>query len=196
MKNTALRIGFVSTRLAGTDGVSLESEKWSRVLTDLGHSCFYFAGESDRPAKQSRVVPEAHFLHPLVRQITTDLFDDNRRRAATTEAVHDLRRLLKKALHEFIDEFDVQLLLIENALAIPVNVPLGLALTELIAETNIRTIAHHHDFYWERTRFSFDAAEDYLKAAFPPRRWPACTTWLSTASRPNSWPGVRACVPR
>jgi glycosyltransferase involved in cell wall biosynthesis len=48
------------------------------------------------------------------------------------------------------------------------NVPLGLAITELIAETNIPTIAHHHDFSWERTRYAVNAAEDYIQAAFPP----------------------------
>lgn len=42
-------IGFISTRIAGTDGVSLETEKWAEVLEDLGHTCFYFAGEFDRP---------------------------------------------------------------------------------------------------------------------------------------------------
>jgi len=41
-------------------------------------------------------------------------------------------------------------------------------LTELIAETQIPTIAHHHDFYWERTRFLVNAVGDYLRMAFPP----------------------------
>ena len=40
-----LNIGFVSTRFAGIDGVSLESSKWAEVLEDLGHLCFWFAGE-------------------------------------------------------------------------------------------------------------------------------------------------------
>jgi hypothetical protein len=34
------RIGFVSTRLAGTDGVSLETDKWERVLAELGYETF------------------------------------------------------------------------------------------------------------------------------------------------------------
>jgi len=43
-----------------------------------------------------------------------------------------------------------------------------LALTETIAETQIPTICHHHDFYWERVRFSVNAVNDYLRMAFPP----------------------------
>jgi len=48
------------------------------------------------------------------------------------------------------------------------NIPLGLALTEFIAETGVKTIAHHHDFYWERKRFFINSCYDYLRTAFPP----------------------------
>ena len=169
MSTRSLRIGFVSTRLAGTDGVSLESAKWARVLQDLGHTCFYFAGECDRPASCSRVVEEAGLQHATVSQMTVDLFDNNSHRSpTTTEAVHELRVHLKRELHRFIRDFDIELLKVENALSLPMNVPLGLAVTELIAETNIPTIAQHHDFYWERPRYSVNAAHDYLHAAFPP----------------------------
>jgi hypothetical protein len=30
-------IGFVSTRFAGTDGVSLESAKWAQIFWEEGH---------------------------------------------------------------------------------------------------------------------------------------------------------------
>jgi hypothetical protein len=56
-------IGFVSTRFAGTDGVTLESSKWAEVLEQKGHRCLWFAGELDRDSKKSFLVPEAHFQH-------------------------------------------------------------------------------------------------------------------------------------
>ena len=40
-----MRVGFISTRLNGTDGVSLEVEKWAKVLTRIGHEIYYCAGE-------------------------------------------------------------------------------------------------------------------------------------------------------
>ena len=64
-----LRIGFVATRFAGTDGVSLEAEKWAVELRAMGHDVYYFAGIVDRPAEKSRVVPEAFFGHPDVEAI-------------------------------------------------------------------------------------------------------------------------------
>ena len=37
-------IGFISTRLSGTDGVSLETEKWIDVLKEMGHDIYIVAG--------------------------------------------------------------------------------------------------------------------------------------------------------
>lgn len=165
---TAVRIGFVSTRLAGTDGVSLEVVKWVKVLERLGHQCFFFAGELDWEPERSMLVPQAHFNYPDVLAITADLFNDYSRSPHTSQRVQTLKELLKQRLYEFIDRYKVDLLITQNAQSIPMHIPLGLALAELIAETTIPTIAHHHDFSWERTRFAVSAADDYLNAAFPP----------------------------
>jgi len=162
------RIGIVSTRLAGTDGVSLEVVKWVRVLEKgLGHEAFFFAGECEWPEDHSLVVPEAHFEHPDVEKLTIDLFDDHIRSPETSATVEKIKNHLKQNLYKFVHQFGLDLIIIENAMAIPMNVPLGLALAEFIAETNLPAIGHHHDFTWERTRYSVGAADDYLRAAFP-----------------------------
>lgn len=164
----ARRIGFVSTRLAGTDGVSLETRKWSQVLTGLGHECFCFAGESDWPADRCSIVPEAHFQHPQVRELNASLFGTSVRPPKTSQGIQRIKQHLKAHLRRFVSACDLDLLIVENALAIPMHVPLGLALTEFIAETGIPTIGHHHDFAWERARFWPNAAADYLRTGFPP----------------------------
>ncbi|MGC9397872.1 MAG: glycosyltransferase [Anaerolineae bacterium] len=161
-------IGFVSTRFAGTDGVSLETEKWATILEDMGHRCCYFAGECDRPVEQCYVVPEAHFSHPRIQALNADLFNDYVRQPETSQAVDAIKAEIKEHLYRFLAGFSPDLLIVENAFAIPMNVPLGLALMEVIAETHLPAIGHHHDFAWERQRFSVSAAQDYLQAAFPP----------------------------
>ena len=163
------RLGFVSTRFDGTDGVSLETRKWAQVLESLGQSVFYFAGKSDEPEEISFVVPEAHFLHKDVQAIANISYRSSTRPPEITHRIHKLRSHLKERLYEFIKKFDIELLIVENALSIPMNIPLGLALAELIAETGIPVIAHHHDFFWERKRFLVNCIGDYLEMAFPPR---------------------------
>jgi len=162
------RIGFVSTRFDGTDGVTLESSKWADIFQQSRHTCYWFGGELDRNEDASFCIPEAHFQHEQNVWINEHIIGKNRRKPAVTSAIHELRSLLKKELHQFIETFKIDLLIAENVLSIPMQVPLGLALTETIAETQLPTIAHHHDFYWERVRFSVNGASDYLRMAFPP----------------------------
>jgi hypothetical protein len=163
------RIGFVSTRFNSTDGVSLETRKWAQVVEGLGQNVYYFAGQSDQPQEISFVVPEAHFLHADIQAIANISYRSSTRPPEITRLIHELRSHLKDRLYEFIRKFDVELLIVENALSIPMNIPLGLALAELIAETGIPVIGHHHDFAWERKRFLVNCIGDYLEMAFPPR---------------------------
>ncbi len=162
------RVGIVSTRLAGTDGVSLEAEKWADILRELGFTCYYFAGELDRPEELSYLVPEAHFTNPEIRAIYDLAFAGETRDRSLTGRINAMTNLLKDHLYRFMEKFDIGLLIPQNALTIPMNIPLGVALTHFIAETGIPTLAHHHDFYWERDRFAVNAVMDYLNMAFPP----------------------------
>ena len=85
-----------------------------------------------------------------------------------TRRVNELKEYFKEQLYEFAHRFDLEILVVENALTIPLNLPLGLAITEFIAETGYPTIAHHHDFHWERQRFQVNCVGDYLAMSFPP----------------------------
>ncbi len=163
------RIGFVSTRFQGTDGVSLETWKWNEVLTELGYETFFFSGKSDWFPERSRVVPEAFFGFPAVKELHDEIFDRSTRRRGLTAEVGEIKGKLKAALYEFVKDFAIDVLIVENAFAIPMNIPLGVAIAELVAEMEMPTIAHNHDFAWERQRFMTGCAEDYIVRAFPPR---------------------------
>jgi glycosyltransferase involved in cell wall biosynthesis len=156
-------IGFVSTRFQGTDGVSMEAEKWSKVMKRMGYECFYFAQK-----QRVMIAPEAHFEDPIIKRVQKSCFKVYKRTSHVTGTIHSVRKVIKDALYKFVKKFNIDLIVAENCLAIPMNIPLGLALTEFIAETGIPTIAHHHDFYWERPRFYVNAVSDLLRMAFPP----------------------------
>jgi glycosyltransferase involved in cell wall biosynthesis len=169
-KTAAIRhIGFVSTRFQGTDGVSLETAKWRQVLEKMGYECFFFSGLSDWDPDKSMVVDEAFFGHPFIMDIQERCFGTTVRNEGLSGEIQAIRFQLKKAIYDFVEQFKIDCFITENALTIPMNIPLGLALTEYIAETGIPVIAHHHDFAWERQRFSVNCVEDYLSMSFPPR---------------------------
>jgi len=161
-------VGFVSVRLAGTDGVSLETAKWADVFEMEGFNCFYFAGQLDRPPECSYLLEEAYFKHPVIRDIYQNCFGVHIRGRYMTQKIHDAKEHIKDHLYKFIEKFNIDILVPQNALTIPLNLPLGLALTEVIAEIGMPVIAHHHDFFWERQHFLTNSVWEYLNMAFPP----------------------------
>ena len=166
--NSALNIGFISFRFQGTDGVSLETSKWAQVLEEMGHKSYYFSGLSDRPPERSMVVEEAHFLEPENREYYTKFFNSSQRTRDETRWIHTRREFFKEHLYSFINKFNIDLIIPQNLLSFPQNIPFSMALTELIAETGIPTIAHHHDFTWERKPLLVNSIWDYITMAVPP----------------------------
>lgn len=163
-----MNFGFVSTRFSGTDGVSLESRKWAGVLERAGHRTFWFCGLCDHPPESSHVIPEAHFDHPEIRAISGAIWHCDTFPSETSGEIARLRGRLHAELDEFCDRFEIDVLIPENAITIPMNLPLGLAISDFIEGSGIPTLAHHHDFYWERERFAGAAVQPYLNRAFPP----------------------------
>jgi len=161
-------IGFVSTRIAGTDGVSLEIAKWANVFQKEGFCCFYFAGKLDRPQECSYFADMAHFKHKDIWDVHKHAFGVTKRSRFMTKKIHTIKEKLKDHLYQFIEKFKIDILIPENVLAIPLNIPFGIAITELISETNMPVIAHHHDFFWERQCFKISSVWEYINMAFPP----------------------------
>ncbi len=178
------RVGFVSFRFAGTDGVSLEALKWADVLEANGFPCYFLGGELDTPPERSMPVEEFHFQHPTVRRLYNACFSDAGRSREITNELHAQRDHIKDALEEFVRRFEIDLLIPQNAVTIPLNLPLGMALTEFIAETGINTIAHHHDFFWERKRFLRNSVWDILNGCYPPHL-PSVTHVVINSSAQN-----------
>lgn len=144
-----MRIGFISTRLSGTDGVSLEVEKWSKVLEEMGHELFYCAGELGGYARDGTQIPKLHFADKSIQKISRAAFDSEVEVDASklVDDIYQYADELRSPLRSFIRTNKLELIIVQNALTIPMNLPLGVCLTGLIAELGIRTVAHHHDFF-------------------------------------------------
>jgi mannosylglucosylglycerate synthase len=161
-------VGMVGTRFAGLDGVSLEADKLATVLEEEGHQVVWFAGELGDRFRPGLLYPPAHFGHPAIRSLESELFGTRPPTPAVVESLRDRTEELKTALRWFLRDFEVEVVIVQNALCLPMNAPLGVALAELLAETGLPAVAHQHDFAWERERFRWPQMPDMLRAAFPP----------------------------
>jgi glycosyltransferase involved in cell wall biosynthesis len=163
-----MRIGIVGTRLAGVDGVTFEAAKWETVLLGLGHEVRLCAGELDALRSNARLIPAMHFAHPPAARVTEAAFDPSSDPDAVRGEIERLAGQLIAPLRDWLAAHRLEALVIENAWAIPMHLPLGVALRRLVEETGIPTIGHHHDYWWERERFATSVVPEILDTTFPP----------------------------
>lgn len=163
-----MRIGIVGTRLAGVDGVTFEAAKWEGVLQEQGHEIRLCAGELDALRHNARLIPAMHFTYPPAARVTAAAFDPASDAQSVRSEILRLAGQLLPPLHDWLDAYGIQALIVENAWAIPMHLPLGVALRQLVEETHLTVIGHHHDYWWERARFANAIVPDILELAFPP----------------------------
>lgn len=162
-----MRIGFISTRLAGTDGVSLETQKLAAVVRRLGHKVFYCAGELDADVP-GMLIPEMHFRDQTAVVLGERAFGGPEPDPVLAAALAERAAELKRPLRRFLDDYRIDYVISQNIFAIPMQLPLAQALTELLEETNLPGLAHNHDLYWERERFLVNRIPGFLDRYFPP----------------------------
>ncbi len=163
-----MKIGIVATRLAGVDGVTFETAKWEAVLDAMGHDLRLCAGEVDALRYQARLVPPMHFTWPPAARVTAAAFDPESDPESVRAEINRLADLLLPVLHDWVRVNALDALIVENAWAIPMQLPLGVALRRLVEELELPTIGHHHDYWWERERFADCVVPEVLTESFPP----------------------------
>ncbi|KKS90191.1 MAG: Glycosyl transferase group 1 [Candidatus Woesebacteria bacterium GW2011_GWA1_43_12] len=160
-----MKVGFVSFRIAGTDGVSLEAERWRTILTRMGHEVTFVAGELDR---SGLLIPELHFFHPDVVRAHQMVVDNNVNYKKIEKEIFAMAGVIEGKLREQFRRFKFEKLVVANAFSLPMHFPLAVALERVIAEYRIPTVSRNHDFWWERPRYLKSHCFEFFKRWFPP----------------------------
>jgi glycosyltransferase involved in cell wall biosynthesis len=163
-----MHIGIVSTRLAGVDGVTFEATKWEMALGRMGHEVRMCSGAVDALRTSARLVPPMHFAWPPAARVTEAAFDPDSDPHAVRAEIERLADLLVPVLDHWMTAEHIEVLIVENAWAIPMHMPLGLALRRIVEGNGMLAIGHHHDYWWERERFATCVVPELLDEAFPP----------------------------
>lgn len=115
---------FLSYRLGGTDGVSVEAGKWEWALRVLGFSTRRIAGEICGPPRVDDVVLPGFAIHA----------------PEGAADPHDLAVALDGA----------DLVVVENLCSLPLNAPASFAASDALARHQGHIVFHHHDLPWQR----------------------------------------------
>jgi len=144
-------VAFLHFKVGSTDGVSLEIEKWKLILEKMGHKVFLCAGDLGsakgvRIAEMYHHTPESERLYLNSFQSLSD-FEDNQ---SYENALLSLSDKIEKKLGDFIENYEIDCVIPNNILSVGANPAAAIAVTNVIRKYGLRTIAHHHDFYFER----------------------------------------------
>ena len=71
-------------------------------------------------------------------------------------------------IHDFIMENKIDALVAQNTNAMPMTLIGASAVYKLAMEYKMAVVFHHHDFWWERSRFSGNLMEQVLQEIMPP----------------------------
>lgn len=182
-----MRALHLATRLAGTDGVSLEAWKVARVLHDaFGFEPAFCAGDlADVGDAPHAVVPEMHLRDPAAaalgrRAFTVDAPDPDPTLNRELEAQADV---LAARLSAVFDRLAPDLLVLQNVWAIPMQLPLAAAVARVVEARDLPVLSHEHDYPWERDRFAHTRIPAFLETYFPYHRDGVRHLCIHTAAR-------------
>ena len=169
-----MRIGIIIGRIGDVDGVALETEKWIKVLKDMGHEIFLLSGRYRKPIlgkEYETLIPGLSFFSPECEWEQDRAFfyppDDP---SELLEHLHRISDGWAIRMFKWVMLNKIDVIVSENASALPSHLSMGMAIKKLVEHTGVRIVCHDHDYYWERgKRYAtpFPEVEKIVKETFP-----------------------------
>lgn len=151
-----MRIGIIIGRLGGVDGVALETEKWIEVLKRMGHEVYILSGQFEERKMNyefETLIPEMSFFSPeSYWGQKKAFFHPEGNVDELLEHINLYSKVIYKRILDWIRLRKIELLISENASALPSHLEMGLAIKKAVKKSGLPTITHDHDFSWERGR--------------------------------------------
>ena len=171
-----MNIGIIIGRIGGVDGVALETEKWIEVFGRMGHKVFIISGQFQDwkiDPKRDTFVKQMSFFDPsCVWDQENAFFEPDEDPTELLYHIDNYSNIIEARIMDWIERNKIDILLSENASALPAHLSMGLAIKKVVTRTGIRTITHDHDFAWERAEryvSPYKGLNDFIAETFPLR---------------------------
>ena len=149
-----MRIGIIIGRIGGVDGVALETEKWIDILKKLGHEVFIMSGEFESwimDYKHNYLFPSLSFFSAEAEwEQRKAFFEPDKDPDPLLNHVEKWSNMIEGVLDQWVKDKKIDVILSENASALPCQLSMGIAIKKLIKNTGLPIVTHDHDFHWER----------------------------------------------
>ncbi|MGD1822620.1 MAG: glycosyltransferase [Pleomorphochaeta sp.] len=161
---------MIHYKSGGTDGVSLEMDKWKLTLEIMGHKVSYLAGEMNNeivyePLFHTSQIAKDFYAYSFQNKL---VFKDEKE---YREKVNIEVLKCEKIIKEFIEKNNIELVIVQNIFSVAMNISVAIALENVLAEKKLKVLAQHHDFFWERkagVKYGCDFAKEIANKYLPP----------------------------
>ena len=144
-------IAMVHFQVGEMDGVSLEMEKWKLIFEQMGHTVTFVAGHLG--TAEGELIEEIYHHQPLAERLRHNMlwgFDDYENDEDYREELEAASAVLEQKVGRFIEENHINFLVAENIWSVMAHPAVALAFGRLVERYQLETIAHSHDFFWEK----------------------------------------------
>jgi glycosyltransferase involved in cell wall biosynthesis len=149
-----MRVGIIIGRIGGVDGVALETEKWIEILKRLGHEVFVISGEFEfweMDQDHHDHFPLMSFFSPEVKwEQRKAFYEPDKDPGPILDHIEGVSNIIAEKLQNWVKINKIEVLLSENASALPSHLAMGVAIKKLVQNTGLPIVTHDHDFHWER----------------------------------------------
>jgi glycosyltransferase involved in cell wall biosynthesis len=149
-----MRVGIIIGRIGGVDGVALETEKWIEILKRLGHEVFVISGEFEfweMDQDHHDHFPLMSFFSPEVKwEQRKAFYEPDKDPGPILDHIEAVSNIIAEKLQNWVKINKIEVLLSENASALPSHLAMGVAIKKLVQNTGLPIVTHDHDFHWER----------------------------------------------
>jgi glycosyltransferase involved in cell wall biosynthesis len=142
---------MIHYKILGTDGVSLEMNKWAQILTEMGQDVFLLGAEIG--SDNNIIHPCMHHTTKVAKSLYNYSFVNKKDFISDEEYKVVLLREAKKAekvIDAFVEMNKIDLIMPKNVWSVAMNPSVAIALERVVIKHGLSVLALHHDFFWER----------------------------------------------
>ncbi len=169
-----MRIGVIIGRIGDVDGAALETEKWIKILKEMGHEVYILSGRFKKSIvgedKETLISGLSFFSPECEWEQNRAFFLPPDEPSELLDHLHRVSDGLAIRMFKWVMQNKIDIVLSENASTLPAHLTMGMGINKLVETTGIPIVCHNHDFWWERGdryKTPFPEVEKIVNDTFP-----------------------------
>ena len=146
-----MNVGVIIPEVGDYSPLALEFEKWHEVMIQLGHNVSIFTGRMSRFSNNVTVMSDLCSDNDTNVNIYHKLYSISNDDTDIVELLEETSNRIVSVMKNWITIHDIDILIVENYLSIPINLAVSYALFKLFKEVNCVKFVKHHDAFYRKT---------------------------------------------